>query len=407
MEEIRPTTEKDVRDAVSWAAAADRPIELAGGGTKRGLGRPAAAEAALRLDGLDRIALYEPEELVLTAEPGARLSEIGARLDQHGQCLAFEPPDLGPLLGAAAGGATLGGVLASNLSGPRRPKAGAARDHILGLRGVSGRGEIFKSGGRVVKNVTGYDMPKLLAGSYGTLAAMTEVTVKVLPAAETVRTVLIGGLDDRAAAAAMGRALSGPCDPSAAAHLPAAVAPLSSVAGVRALGGAVTALRIEGPRPSAEQRSAALRAAIGPGHPTEELRGRDSRRLWREIADVAYFVAPADRFVWRLSVPPAEGARTVATVAAALAVEAFYDWGGGLIWLAVDGAARDAGAAGIRAAIAPGGGHATLIRAPEAVRRRTAVFQPQPPALAALGARVKRAFDPRAVLNRGRMYEDA
>lgn len=405
MEALRPDAEKDVLDAVAWALAGKRPLELVSGATKRGIGRPVGAEAVLDLSGLRGVLLYEPEELVLTARPGTPLSEIEALLAGNGQCLAFEPPDLGPLLGAAPGAATLGGALAANLSGPRRPKAGAARDHLLGVKAVSGRAERFKSGGRVVKNVTGYDLPKLLAGSWGTLAAVTEATVKVLPAPEKLRTVLVAGLDPAQAAAAMGRVLSGPLEASGAAHLPAPVASASAVARVRASGGAVTAFRVEGPAPSAEARAAELRALFAGAGPVEELHGRNSRALWREIAGAAFFVDPPDRLVWRLSLPPAESARAVAEIGRSLAAEAFYDWGGALVWLAVPGAAEAAAAGAIRRAAARCGGRATLVRAPEAARREVGAFHPLPAGRAALDARVKRAFDPEAVLNPGRMYD--
>ncbi len=405
MEALRPTTGDEVREAVAWALSAGRPLEVVSGGTKRGIGRPGGGEIALDLAGLSGISLYEPEELVLTAGPGTGLREIADRLARHGQCLAFEPPDLGPLLGGAADGATLGGVLATNLSGPRRPKAGAARDHFLGVEAVSGRGEAFKSGGRVVKNVTGYDLPKLMAGSYGTLAAMTEITVKVLPAPEKLRTVLIAGLDDAAGIAAMGRALGGPHDVSAAAHLPASIAAASSVGRVSGLGGPVTALRLEGPERSVLVRCEAVRALFEPAHEVDELHGRNSAALWREIGGVAFFAAPADRLVWRLSVAPTEGAATVAAIRARLPAEPFYDWGGGLVWLALDGDCAAAGAPAIRAAVERTGGHASLIRAPAALRRTTPVFHPQPVGRAALSARIKKAFDPQAILNPGRMVD--
>ena len=393
MEVLRPTSGEEVREAVAWALSAGRPLDVVSRGTKSGIGRPGAAAAVLETAGLAGISLYEPEELVLTAGPGTGLREILDRLAQHGQCLAFEPPDLGPLLGGPADGASLGGVLAANLSGPRRPKAGAARDHFLGVEAVSGRGEVFKSGGRVVKNVTGYDLPKLLAGSYGTLAVMTEVTVKVLPAAEKLRTVLLGGLDDEAAVAAMSRALSGPHDVSGAAHLPAAIAAASSVG------------RIEGPEPSALVRCQALRALFEPAGTIEELHGANSAALWREVGGAAWFAASPDSLVWRLSVPPASGAATVAVIRVALPAEACYDWGGGLVWLSVAGDAPGAGADAIRAAVERCGGHASLIRAPEAVRRTVPVFHPPPAGRAALNARIKEAFDPRGILNPGRMYD--
>ena len=403
METLRPATEGEAIEAIGWAARGEHGLELVSGGSKRGLGRPVCAAAVLDLSGLAGITLYEPEELVLTARPGTPLAEIDARLAQHGQALAFEPPDLGPLLGAEAGLATLGGCMAANLSGPRRFKAGAARDHFLGVRAVSGRGEVFKSGGRVVKNVTGYDLCKLLAGSWGTLAAMTEITVKVLPAAEKLRTVLVYGLDDAAGVDAMTRALGGPYEVSGAAHLPAGIAALSAVGRVRDPGLAVTALRVEGPEPSVLARTDALTALFAGDRAIDELHGHNSAAFWREVGEARFHAASVEEIVWRLSVPPAGGAAVAGRVAAEIETRAFYDWGGGLIWLAVAPNTEDAGAEAVRRALGPDGGHATLLRAPGEIRRRVPVFQPQPAGLAALSARVKQAFDPLGILNPGRM----
>jgi glycolate oxidase FAD binding subunit len=239
---LKPRDAKDVEAAVQWALADGKTLEVIGRGTKRGIGRAAQWDLSLDLSGLSGVTLYEPEELVLSAKAGTPLAEIEALLAAHNQELAFEPMDYGPLLGTSGGG-TIGGALAANLSGPRRIKAGAARDHFLGFTAVSGRGETFKSGGRVVKNVTGYDLCKVLAGAWGTLAVMTDVTVKVLPRAETEETLLVLGLDDAAAAKAMSATMGSANDVSGAAHLPAAVASRLTQGGA---GRAVTALRLEG-----------------------------------------------------------------------------------------------------------------------------------------------------------------
>ena len=221
---LKPRDGKDVEAAVQWALAEGKTLEVIGHGTKRGIGRAAQWDLSLDLSDLSGVTLYEPEELVLSAKAGTPIAEIEALLAKNNQELAFEPMDYGPVFGAAPGRGTIGGTLAANLSGPRRIKAGAARDHFLGFTAVSGRGETFKSGGRVVKNVTGYDLCKLLAGSYGTLAVMTDVTVKVLPRAETEQTVLVLGLDDAAAIRAMSAAMNSSNDVSGAAHFPAPVA---------------------------------------------------------------------------------------------------------------------------------------------------------------------------------------
>lgn len=401
---LKPEKVDQVRDAVAWAAAEETPLELVGGGSKRDIGRPGNAAHTLDLSGFSGISLYEAEELVLSAGAGTPIAEIHAALAERKQELAFEPPDYGRLLGRPEGAGTLGGVLAANLAGPRRIKAGAARDHFLGFEAVSGRGEAFKSGGRVVKNVTGYDLCKVMAGSWGTLGAMTQVTVKVLPAAAKTRTVLVFGCDGAAATAAMTRALQSPYEVSGAAWLPQDLATRSAVGYVKQAGASVAAIRVEGPGPSVEYRCAELRRHLGEYGDTEELHGHNSGAFWREVRDVWSFAAPGDdRAVWKLSVAPQAGARIADALAAALKGEFFLDWGGGLIWLAVaqdDGAGHTA----IRAAVADIGGHATLIRAPAELRATVPVFQPQDPALARLSRGLKEGFDPRGVLNPGRMY---
>jgi glycolate oxidase FAD binding subunit len=348
--------------------------------------------------------MYEPAELVLTARAGTPLAEIEAAIEAERQQLAFEPPDYGPLYGGPAGAGTIGGALACNLSGPRRLKAGAARDHFLGIAAVSGRGEPFKAGGRVVKNVTGYDICKLLAGSHGTLAVMTDVTLKVLPAPERVRTVLLMGLGDEAAIAAMAAALKSPYEVSSAAHLPGGVAEGSGVDYVRDAATAVTAIRVEGPGASVEARCESLRALLSAHGEVEELHSHRSTAFWREVGDARAFASDGGGgALWRVSVPPAAGAAIAAEIGAAQAGRHFYDWGGGLVWFEEAGEAP-APTVAVHEAAARAGGHALLIRAPEAARREGAVFQPQTEGMGALSARVKESFDPRGILNPGRMY---
>jgi len=392
---------KDAEDAVLWALAEGKTLEIAGRGSKRALGRPNQSDLTLDLSGLAGVTLYEPEELVLSAKAGTPLAEIEALVNDKGQQLAFEPMDYGPILGGPAGMGSIGGVLAANLSGPRRIKAGAARDHFLGFSAVSGRGETFKSGGRVVKNVTGYDLCKLLAGSFGTLAAMTEVTIKTLPRPETEETVLLLGLDDARANATMSAAMASSCDVSAAAHLPANVVRFFDDLRVAK---AATAFRLEGFAPSVKHRKDALIALLKTFGPLEHVDEFHSRALWRGVRDVKPFSASAtseDQPLWRVSTTPARGSEFASFVTPD--AQWFYDWAGGLIWIALP-PSDDAGSASIRRALATLGGHATLIRAPAAVRAVVDVFEPQPAALAAVTKRVKESFDPKGVLNPGRMW---
>src|SRR6187549_1847414 len=299
----------DVEEAVAWALAEGKTLEVAGQGSKRGLGRPRQSDLTLDLSALSGVTLYEPEELVLSARAGTPIAEIEKLVAEKGQELAFEPADYGLVFGGPAGDGTAGGTVAANLSGPRRIKAGAARDHFLGFTAVSGRGETFKSGGRVVKNVTGYDLCKVLAGSYGTLAVMTDVTVKVLPRAETEETVLVLGLDDAAAIRAMSTAMNSSNDVSGAAHFPAPIA-----ASVQAEAGrALTALRLEGVAPSVAHRRRALEALLKPFGEIAVLEEGASREAWRVIRNVMPFTGGA-RALWRISVAPSRGAEVAAAI---------------------------------------------------------------------------------------------
>jgi glycolate oxidase FAD binding subunit len=399
---LRPRTAEELAQAVAWAAGNEAPVEILGTGTKRGIGRVMQTAATLDLSALSGVSLYEPDELVMTAGAGTRLSEVEALLAGKGQQFAFEPPDFSRLLGTEHSG-TIGGMVAANFSGPRRIKSGAVRDHLLGFTAVNGRGEEFKSGSRVMKNVTGYDLSKLMAGSWGTLAVLAQATFKVLPAPETEATIMIAGLADDAAAHAMSEATQSAADVSGAAHLPADMAAGSAVDRLRAANGPVTLLRLEGVGPSVEFRAGGLSEILREFGRPERLDESTSRSLWAEVRNVHFLADGRDRLVWRVSVPPMQGPRVLGAIREACAARGFYDWAGGLVWLDVPSTA-DGSTAAIRAAIAPTTGHATLIRAPATLRASIEVFQPQPPALAALTRRLKEAFDPAGILNPGRMY---
>ncbi len=401
---LKPRDAIEVEFIIRAALAEDKTLEVVGCGTKRAIGRAAQWDATIDLSGLSGVTLYEPQELVLSAKAGTPLAEIEALVSENNQELAFEPMDYGPLLGSPSGAASIGGVLAANLSGPRRIKAGAARDHFLGLSAVSGRGEVFKSGGRVVKNVTGYDLCKVIAGSWGTLAVMTDVTIKTLPKAETEETILVFGLDDAAAGKAMAAATGSYGDVSAAAHLPADAA--DRIAAAAAAHKAVTAFRLEGVAPSVRERKAVLDKLLVPLGSVASLDEGASRAFWRAVRDVTPFAAsgPAGtRDLWRISTAPSEGATLGRALVSKGGAEVLYDWAGGLIWAALP-AADDAHASLVCATVAAAGGHATLIRAPAAVRAAVGVFTPEPGPLAALSSRIRKSFDPHGVLNPGRMW---
>lgn len=401
---FKPGDAKEVEQAIQWALAGGKALEIVGHGSKRQIGRAAQWDATLDLSGLSGVTLCEPEELVLSAKAGTPISEIETLVAASKQELAFEPMDYSAVLGIPQGRGTIGGAIAANLSGPRRIKSGAARDHFLGVTAVSGRGETFKSGGRVVKNVTGYDLCKLLAGSWGTLAAMTDVTIKTLPRAETEATVLVLKLDDSAACKAMSAAMGSFADVSAAAHVGASVAP--QIAALAGAGVAVTAFRLEGVAPSVIQRKTVLETLLSPFGSLGTLAEIESKALWRAIRDVTLFAADGSfgrRDLWRISTAPTTGAEIGRSLVEQAGAEIVYDWSGGLVWAALP-PSPDAHAPLVRGVIAASGGHATLIRAPASVRAAVEVFTPETPGLATLTKRVREAFDPQGVLNAGRMW---
>ena len=368
---IRPTTADELRDVIADAKETSAKLRLRGGGTKDAIGAPADAQD-VDMRGFSGVVDYDPPELVLTVGAGTPLAEIEALVGGEGQMLAFDPFDHGAMLGND-GGATIGGVVAAGVAGPARLSRGGARDHLLGFTAVSGRGEKFVAGAKVVKNVTGYDLPKLMAGSWGRLAALTELTLKVLPAPRTRRTLVMRGLDAAGAVAAMARAMGSAAEVTAAAHLP------------DWRGEAVTALRLDG-----FAESVAARAAMLPEFAAFE----DGNALWLAVRDAAQL--PREWPLWRLIVAPGKAPGVIAGFPDA---EWLFDWAGGLIWLA-----SDADPAAIRTVAETAGGHAVLIRAGEAMRRTVPVLHPQPAALAGIEARVRGAFDPDGVFETGRFW---
>ncbi len=366
---MQPETEEELSATVAGARG---PLRIVGGRT-RPIGRSIVGEV-LDASGIAGIRLYEPGALTLVAAAGTPLAEVEAALDAEGQRLAFEPADWRGLLGTT-GEPTLGGMVAANVSGPRRVQAGACRDALLGVRFVDGTGAVVKNGGRVMKNVTGYDLVKLMAGSWGTLGILTEVSLKVLPAPEAVATLVLEGLDDIRAVQAMTAALRSPYDLTGAAH-----------------GETGTLLRIEGFAQSVAYRAERLAATLAP-FGAVRLEREATAALWRDVRDVALFQGAAGD-VWRLSVKPSDAPGLVARSGAR---SVLYDWGGGLVWLLMP-EGED-----LRARLGAFAGHATLIRAADDVRARIATFQPEPAPLAAISAGLRARFDPRGILNPGLM----
>ena len=394
-----PTDEAGVAQAIAAAHAAREPVQIEGTGTKRGMLRPVQAARTLSTRNLRGITLYAPKELVISARAGTPVAEIEAALAEHGQHLIAEPPDL---FGQCAG-QTIGGVVAANLSGPRRVAWGAMRDHVLGVRAVDGTGDIFHSGGRVLKNVTGLDLCKLLAGSHGTLGVMTEVTLKVLPAPERTGTLVIAGLDAAAGVRALSAALGSPYGVSAAAWLPAAAAlHVPALAGFAA---PVTLVRLEEFAASVAYRSARLALDLQSYGQADLLDDTAGLAAWRAVRDVLPLAPEPGEAVWRVSVRPSSGPAILDALSGggAASLRGFLDWGGGLVWLAGDPAFHG----DVTRAATAAGGTWTLIRAPDSIRTAVDVIPPEPPALAAIGRRVKAVMDPARILNPGRLVAGA
>ncbi|HEY3790383.1 MAG TPA: FAD-binding protein [Bradyrhizobium sp.] len=410
MDTLKVRDAKDVEAVVRSAIASEQPLEIIGHGSKRLVGQPMATNALLDLSALNAVTAYEPNELIVTVQAGAPLVDVLSLIDSKNQQFAFEPMNTASLLGTPEIG-TVGGMIGVGLAGPRRIKAGGARDHLLGAHAVSGFGDSFRAGGKVVKNVTGYDLCKLLAGSWGTLAVMTEVTLKVMPRPESERTLLLRGLDAAAANRAMTAALGSAFDVSGAAHVPNS-ALRASTGGLEGPGSqqqAVTLLRLEGIAASVAHRAASLAKALAPFGTAEMIDDAASAAIWAGVRDVKPFAAGGALGawpVWRIVCPPALGGALGQQLARDSGGDVIYDWGGGLIWAALP-PKPDAQAALVRQRVDAAGGHATLLRASEEVRRNVDVFHPQPAGLAALGERVRHSFDPKHILNRGRMRRES
>lgn len=396
---IQPSqAEAALADRITQAAARNEPLLVQGNGTKAGMLRPVQAERVVSTADDSGIVLYSPQELIISARAGTPLSVVEAALAEKGQHLIAEPPDLSVLLGLTDRPQTIGGVTATNLSGPRRVAWGAVRDHVMGIRAVTGRGEVIHSGGRVLKNVTGLDLCKLFTGSHGTLGVITEVTLKVLPAPEQTGTLAIPGLDAAAAVAALSAALGSPFSVSAAAWLPKeAAARVPELAG---FGAGVALARIEDFAASVTYRTEKLAAQLALAG-TVILDDATSRAVWRAVRDVRPLAAEPGDAVWRVSVRPSAGAGVMTGLTKGHGMTGYLDWGGGLVWLT--GPATEAVHLAIEAAATRAGGQWTLMRAPDSLRNAVRVVPDEPPPLARITRRVKAAFDPKGIMNPGRI----
>lgn len=362
--------------------SASDPLQIIGGGTR---GFLAVDESdILSVSPLSGVTLYQPGALTLVVKAGTPLAEVEALLAANGQHLPFEPMDHRKLL-SRDGTPTIGGAVAANVSGPRRIQAGACRDYLLGVRFVDGSGRILKNGGRVMKNVTGYDLVKLMAGSFGTLGVLTELSLKVLPKPECSSTLAIDGLSDRRAVQALSSALGSPFDVTAAAHLPAT-----------ANNTARTLIRLEGFDGSVRYRAAKVQAMLADFGVAEiEMDAAQNARIWHGIRDSGQFHGCAGD-VWRISVKPSDGP-SAASLLNPHDAKVMYDWGGGLLTVLVPVGCD------VRAILKDMNGHARIVRASAETKQRLGVFPSNGAVLDQLAAGLRAKFDPRNIFNPGLM----
>jgi glycolate oxidase FAD binding subunit len=387
----RIVDEAQLVEAVRAARESREAFEIVGRGTKRAYGRSGSPANTLDVSALSGIVAYEHDELVITLRAATPLAEIEAVLNERQQRLGFDPADWGPLFGAPAQTGTIGGALSVDTSGPARLRFGAARDHLLGYRAVNGLGEVYKAGGRVVKNVTGFDLSKLMCGAMGTLGVLTEVTLRVYPRAPESATLMVRDIAQHDGFALLRRVWSSPFEPTGLAYIPDCAA---NAFGIGDCGKGVALLRVEGAAMPLREKIAALRSLLK-DHALERIDDGDA--LFARIGAGAAFLGHACD-IWRLSVPQASAAICIAEANAPLW---FADWAGGLLWLGLSASLAPV----LRAIAAHVGGHATLFRASAESRATIPVFQPGPAAHATLTRSVKAAFDPLAVFNPGRMFE--
>jgi glycolate oxidase FAD binding subunit len=373
---ITPRDEADAALIIRDHAAKQERLAFIGGGTRPGL-LASDAPARLTTRAMSGITLYEPAEMVIGAWAGTPVAEIEATLAEKGQRLPFEPMDHRALYGTL-GEPTIGAIAAGNISGPRRIQAGAARDCLIGLRFINGRGEIIRAGGRVMKNVTGLDLVKLQAGAFGRLGLLTETIFKVLPKPETAATLMIEGLEDERAIEALSRALGSPFDISGAAHRPKSTQHAAQ-----------TIIRIENFAASVSARFSKLATLLAEFGKAERIDGETQDSLWRDIRDLSSMAQDRDAAIWRISVKPSDGPKLVSQLKTVIPLKALYDWGGGLVWIATAD-----GSEPIRAMIATLGGHARLERAGQGMAAGISSFQPMAAQIAQLEAGIARAVDP-------------
>ncbi|GJM02919.1 MAG: 2-hydroxy-acid oxidase [Rhodomicrobium sp.] len=400
---LTPLVNRDLKEMILEANNKKTNLEILGHGTKRTIGRINSDATPLSLRRLSEITLYEPSELVLSARAGTPIVEIERALKSYNQQLPFEYLDFSRVFGTEPGWGTIGSIFATNFSGSRRILKGSARDHLLGVNAINGRGEEFKSGGRVMKNVAGYDLAKFMANSWGTLGVMTDVTMKLLPAPVDECTLFMYGLGEDIALEALRAAVATPYEISGAVYLNQehAHSCLEGVTYVRDK--SVTAMRLENTSKSIAYRSERIRDLLSAFGDIYYIDQPESQIFWQNMRQLMFLSEPEDA-IWRISTTPRKAYQSARQIKKLVDAKVSYDWAGGLLWVTTRGVS-DMGSSDIRRIVAEAGGFATLIRPGAGASSDVSPFHPLDPSHMKLTKGIKDMFDPNGVLNPGRMYD--
>tara|TARA_B110000438_G_scaffold270846_1_gene288288 strand:- start:1293 stop:2561 length:1269 start_codon:yes stop_codon:yes gene_type:complete len=407
-ESIYPENEKEVADIIKKHYKSGKAIEIVGSGSKRKIGKPIQCEKILNFSKLEGIIEYLPEELYIKVKTGTKIDKIENELTKNKQQLAFEPIDFGYLFLGKSNCGTAGGHVSCNISGPRRFKSGSIRDHILGFRAVNGRGEIIKSGGTVVKNVTGYDLSKLICNSYGTLAALTEITFKVLPAAPESKTLIIHNLDLSFSTQYLEKAISTPVEVSGASFLP--VDPICNSCEMNIKDtiklndlkyeGSMTAMRLEGSKKSIDERMKNLKKELNVSNKSISILDTfQSEIFWKKIRNLEIFSATKNNII-RIVIPPSECCKLIYELPKNF--KYFLDWGGSLIWMEACELTEHIFES-IRKKVVKHGGYLSMIKNSDYLPYVEDVFTIDR-ARFNISQNIKKSFDPKRILNPGKMY---
>ncbi len=397
---LKPTKEKEISEIIKECYKKNIPLEILGLGTKKSIGRNFQFEKTLDLSNYSGIIDYKPEELYIKVKSGTPIKDIRNEIEKNNQHLAFEPIDFGYLFSGKNDEGTIGGVMSCNFAGSRRFKAGSIRDHILGFKGINGRGEVIKSGGTVVKNVTGYDLSKILSGSFGTLTVLSEITIKVLPKPESNKTLFINNPHLKKGLDYLNISLSSSSDPSGAVFYPENFRSFFTFNDLT-FSGPITAIRIEGSTSSIDHRIKKLTNELKVTSDEIVVLSKDQSDIfWEDTRNLKVFSKLKENLI-RIVIPASEAFETLNKLKD-FDAKYFVDWGGSLIWLQLDSIntkiLKD-----IKTIVKTASGYLTIIKIEENLKASIDVFTVDP-VKHEISEKIKKSFDPKRILNPGKMY---